>query len=190
MREPNLSGKSARIDWSAIVDQHGPIVWRTAYRLLGNRADAEDCYQEAFTSALKVSGREDVRNWPGLLQRLATARGLEILRGRQRRNRERGEDFPAEVPSPEFAPHRKAEGSEIMAALLDAVVELPTAQGQIFCMRFLNEMTYEEIARVMGISIDAVGMSLNRARAALRVRLHPKYPIEVSGKFQEEKNDQ
>jgi RNA polymerase sigma-70 factor (ECF subfamily) len=175
VKEPIDKHESSPVDWSAIVHEHGSLVWRTAYRLLGKRADAEDCYQETFASALKVSGREEVRNWPGLLQRLATARGLEILRVRQRRKRERGEDFPAEMPSPAIAPHRRAESAEIMAALLEAVAELPVAQGQIFCMRFLSEMSYEEIARMMGISVDAVAMSLNRAKASVRVRLRPKY---------------
>ena len=52
-------------DWPAIVGEHGPLVWRTAYRLLGGHADAADCFQETFVSAMDVAGREDVENWPG-----------------------------------------------------------------------------------------------------------------------------
>ena len=71
-------------DWSKVVREHGPIVWKTAYRLLGNDADAADCFQNAFVSALEVVRKEAVRSWPALLKRLATARAMERLRQRHR----------------------------------------------------------------------------------------------------------
>ena len=45
------------VNWDNIVAQHGPLVWRTAYRLVGCDADAADCYQEAFAAALLISRR-------------------------------------------------------------------------------------------------------------------------------------
>jgi len=42
------------LNWKKIVDTHGPLVWRVAYRLLGNHADAADCAQEAFVSAWRL----------------------------------------------------------------------------------------------------------------------------------------
>ena len=52
------------IDWERIVREAGPGVWRTARRLLGNRADAEEVWQETFAAALELSRRtrEPVRN--------------------------------------------------------------------------------------------------------------------------------
>ena len=47
-------------DWPAIVRRHGPTVWRTAYRLLNDHADAADCFQETFLSALEMSRRQKV----------------------------------------------------------------------------------------------------------------------------------
>ena len=38
-------------DWQEILSQDGPSAWRTAYRLLGNRADADECFQEACLAA-------------------------------------------------------------------------------------------------------------------------------------------
>src|SRR5947208_1127290 len=69
-------------DWPAIVKDHGPLVWRTAYRLLNDHADAADCAQRAFLAAATAPG--PVRSWPGLLVRLTTARALEQLRTRYR----------------------------------------------------------------------------------------------------------
>ena len=43
-------------DWDEILTRDGPAVWRTAYRIVGNRADADECVQEAFLSALRSPG--------------------------------------------------------------------------------------------------------------------------------------
>ena len=67
-------------DWPRIVELHGPIVWKTAYRLLNHEADVHDCFQETFVSALNLSREQSVENWPGLLKRLATTRALDRLR--------------------------------------------------------------------------------------------------------------
>src|SRR5947208_16896323 len=61
-------------DWEGIVARDGPAVWRTVYRLLGRRADAEDCFQETFLAALRLWARQPVRHPRAALQRLATAR--------------------------------------------------------------------------------------------------------------------
>jgi RNA polymerase sigma-70 factor (ECF subfamily) len=73
------------IDWQIIIEKHGPAVWQTAYRLLGNYEDASDCFQETFICALKVSNRQRVKNFPALLVRLATTRAIDQLRRRIRR---------------------------------------------------------------------------------------------------------
>ncbi|MBN2130337.1 MAG: sigma-70 family RNA polymerase sigma factor [Sedimentisphaerales bacterium] len=80
-------------DWQSIVNEHGPLVWQTAYRLVGNEADAADCLQETFLAALEVSRREEVRNLGGLLVRLATTRAIDSLRRRNRQQRRSGDRF-------------------------------------------------------------------------------------------------
>ena len=84
----------------------GAAVWRTAYRLLGNRADADECFQEAFLAALEVSRREPVRDWGALLRRLAAARALDRLRRRYRHGGDRSGGrlgCPARPVAPAFA---------------------------------------------------------------------------------------
>jgi DNA-directed RNA polymerase specialized sigma24 family protein len=61
-------------NWDAIVANDGLMVWRTLWRLLANRHDVEECFQETFLAALKVSRRQAVDSWPALLCTLATAR--------------------------------------------------------------------------------------------------------------------
>ena len=57
-------------DWEGIVRDEGPAVWRTAQRLLGNAADADECFQETFAAAVELVRRktEPVRQlFPGQL---------------------------------------------------------------------------------------------------------------------------
>ena len=75
------------VDWQVIIKKHGPAVWQTSYRLLGNHADAADCFQETFVSALEFCRRQRVRNFSALLARLATARAIDQLQRRFRRSR-------------------------------------------------------------------------------------------------------
>src|SRR4051794_26527173 len=76
-------------DWEGILSRNGPAVWRCAYRLLGRRHEAEDCFQETFVAALeaweRLSRRGGVANERALLLRLATARAMDRLRARYRR---------------------------------------------------------------------------------------------------------
>jgi RNA polymerase sigma-70 factor (ECF subfamily) len=161
-------------EWPAIVREHGPIVWKTAYRLLGHDADAADCFQETFLSAMDVAGRQQVKNWPGLLQRLATARALDQLRRRMREaRRQTSETSFDRMAASGRGPVQEALDNELGERLRAALCELAPQQGAVFCLRWLSELSYEEIASELGLSIDAVGSALHRARARLQELLGP-----------------
>jgi len=161
-------------DWQTIVSRHSEAVWRTAYRLLGNEAEAADCFQETFVSALGVSRREPVRNWSALLQRVATTRAMDRLRSRLRDASRQGHlaDWST-VPSPNPGPVQEAEAAELSGRLRRALADLPDGQAEIFCLRCLNQLSYRQIARQVGTSTAAVGISLYRTRRRLRELLTP-----------------
>lgn len=160
--------------WRDVAQGYSWLVWQTAYRLLGNPEDAADCFQEAFLAAVELSRRERIRNWAGLLQQLATRKALDQLRSRASRSRFRGgEPDWATVASPNPGPAQQAEAAELAASLRAALSELPTQQAEVFCMRFLSELTYRDIARLLGMSTSAVGVLLHRARSRLREVLSP-----------------
>ena len=158
------------IDWQAISRLQGPLVWRTAHRLLNCDADAHDCFQETFLSALDVSKKQPIQNWPGLLQRLATTRALDQLRRRKRETRSRapGEADWDQVASHQLGPDRHAQDAELMDNLRSAVSRLPAQQAEVFCLRHISGLSYEEIAQQLEISVDGVGVSLHRAKHRLR----------------------
>jgi RNA polymerase sigma factor (sigma-70 family) len=160
--------------WAQIVRQHSPIVWQTALRLLGNEPDAADCLQETFLAAMRVAERQDVANWPGMLQRVATARALDLLRRRllSRSRHAGGNDFQL-VPSPEDSPVDHLQNDELAQSLANALARLPPRQAEAYCLRHLNELSYEEIARELDVSVDTIGADLHRARTRLRELLSP-----------------
>jgi DNA-directed RNA polymerase specialized sigma24 family protein len=67
-------------DWQAIVKEHGPMVWQTAYRLLVNRSDTADCFQDAFPAAFEIAQQLQIRtNAAGVLLHRAKAKLRESL---------------------------------------------------------------------------------------------------------------
>lgn len=170
-------------DWEEIVAKHSGGVWRIAYRILGNHADAADCYQNVFIAALDVSRREPVRSWAGLLRRLATCKALGLLRVRLRRAGNPGNptDWSA-VASANPGPPEHAVAAELSERLRVALAELPEAQAEVFCLRYLGEMKYRHIARQLGLKTSAVGVLLHRARSRLRRVLSPEDVAETGVK--------
>jgi RNA polymerase sigma-70 factor (ECF subfamily) len=157
-------------DWQMIVTEYGPLVWQTAYRLLGDHADTADCFQETFLAALEVSRRQPMRNVPGLLVRLATTRAIDRLRQRGRQER-----WPADGGAGEEIgegdPADGAQAQELVGRLREAIGRLPEQEAKVFCLRYLNEMSYRQIARELSIGINIVGVALYRAKARLRKAL-------------------
>jgi RNA polymerase sigma-70 factor (ECF subfamily) len=174
-------------DWSQIVQQHGPIVWQSVYRFLNNEADAADCFQRTFISALEMERTEEIRNWPGLLTRLAIARALEHRRQRQRESR-RLTTLPEDsvIDRKGMRPGQAAEAAELAENLRDALAELDVRQAEVFCLACLNGLSYQRIAEQLGITVNHVGVLLNRAKTGLRERLRAHEPASAATPIERE----
>jgi RNA polymerase sigma-70 factor, ECF subfamily len=169
-------------DWNNIVAREGPAVWKTLCRLLGNRSDVEECFQETFVAALGVSRRETVVSWPAMLCRLATARAMDHLRRRYRPGGQRhaveisansGNDDSAgdrlgEIASPAAGPVEAALATELSERLRHALARLPEKQAEIFAMRVFDGWSRRQIAERLTTTENAVGVALHRARQRLR----------------------
>ena len=157
------------IDWETILRHDGPAVWRTAWRVLGSRADADECFQETFVAALEYAKRpgHPVHNWRALLQRIATGRAIDRLRRRvSQRNREGA--LPDDHPSSSRPPHEHMESAELSAALRRALARLPQGQAEVFCLFHIEGWSYREIAAELSVTTDLVGVWLQRAKRRLR----------------------
>jgi RNA polymerase sigma-70 factor (ECF subfamily) len=155
-------------DWESILRADGPAVWRTARRLVGNDADADECFQEAFIGAVEFSRGHPVQNWRALLTKLATARAIDHLRRRIRRgSREEAADWE-KVAHAGSLPSEQAEVAELSQLLRNALTEIPPQQAEVFCLACLSGWSHAEIAQHLAISVDSVGVTVHRARQKLR----------------------
>ena len=159
-------------DWDRIVGREGPAVWQTAYRLLGNREDAADCYGQTFLAALEFSRGQKVRNYGGLLRCLCTCRAMDRLRKRVRQAGREGllADW-SNVASANPGPMEDAQAAELSERLRGALAKLPSQEAEVFCLRCMSELSYRDIGRQLGLKTSAVGVLLHRARGRLREAL-------------------
>ena len=153
-------------DWAEILNSDGPAAWRTAYRIVGNRADADECFQEACLAALNVSRRQVVRQWSALLRRLAAARAVDRLRQRRRR-RDREQETDVAALAGGVSPTERVEERELAEQLRSALAKIPSQQAELFCLHCLEQWSYQEIADELGISTSRVGVLIYRACAQI-----------------------
>lgn len=133
-----------------------------AYRMLGDRRDAEDAVQRAFLRVfLKARTYRDAFPAPSWLYRIVTNVCVDALRKR------RAEPASGEAPERIAAPARDVERLDLAAA----VARLPVEMRTIVVLRYAEDLPYGEIARVRGISVNTVKTQLRRATLALRRRL-------------------
>lgn len=141
-----------------VFRKHGPSVYRRAYRILGNRADAEEATQEVFIRALRGAegflGQSQVTTW---LYRITTFYCLNLLRDRRRRRELMQENLPADEPSGPVPP-----GELLLLRRLLAEAEPQQARAAV-CV-YLDGMTHEEAAEVLEVSKRTVGNLLDRFR--------------------------
>ena len=143
--------------------RHAPDVYRYAYGLLRNRADAEDAVQTTFLNAHRAFAQgmrpDDARPW---LIRIARNVCREGFRRAARR--------PAEVSIQDEIPAAEPDGPSAEEIRL-ALSQLSLNQRAVLVMRELEGRKYNEIAASLGLSLGAVETLLFRARRALREQL-------------------
>jgi RNA polymerase sigma-70 factor (ECF subfamily) len=154
-------------DWDRIVREHGPMVFATAWRILGHDADAEDVVQEVFLQVHQITRQGPVRYWVGLLRRLATCRALDRLRQRRVAVSLDESSLASSTPGPDAVLLEK----ELAERLRQAIAALPQREGAVFCMRYFEDLSYQQIAEALRIRVGAVATALHKARAKLEAFL-------------------
>lgn len=153
----------------ALVARHGDRLCSFLTRLVRDPAWAEDLTQETLLRALREPDQYDPQ-WPlcTWLFRIGRNLALDLLRremarsARDRRAHAATEALPAVVT---------AEHQEFQAALEQALQQLPEGFRTVFVLRDGENLTYEEIAAVLGIPVKTVSSRLHRARQQLRALL-------------------
>lgn len=149
-------------DWERIVSQNARDVFRVALRMLGSEHDAEDVAQDVFYEALGLAGSREIRDWSGLLRRLAALRSLDRLRRRR-------ETAVLDVDSPIDAdPSHDAVAKELADRLREAICRLSEQQAVVFSLAYFEAYSRDQIAESLEISPMAVSTALYKARQKLK----------------------
>lgn len=154
-------------DWDRIVRDYGPLVFATAWRILGHTADTEDTVQEVFLQVHQMQRTVTVRHWPGLLRRLAACRALDRLR--QRRNTVSVNGLA--LIGRDEGPEATAIEHELAERLRRAIAQLPDREAAVFCLRYFDDLSYQDIAQTLHIRTGAVASALHKARLKLETLL-------------------
>lgn len=163
------------MNWTIFHQNVFPIrhkLYRFALRITGSAPDAEDVVQEVLERIWKTSAEqsETVQNWEAWCMTLTRNRSLDRNRSRSLR-RVSSIDGLAERTSDNPGPARAAELSDLANQARKLMAELPEKQRLVMHLRDVEEMTYEEIADTLQISLDQVKVNLHRARKAVREQM-------------------
>ena len=145
-----------------LYESHHAMVFRTAYRVTGNAADAEDVMQTVFLRVLRREGqdRDEIENPEGYLRRSAVNAALDVVRARH--------DSGTLEPEKMAASATCTDLRELRDSLRRALAKLPARTAEMFAMRFFEGFTNPEIAKMMGLSQILVAVTLHRARRKLQ----------------------
>lgn len=163
------AGDTAAFD--TLVERHMRRAFSVAYRLLGQREDAEDLVQEAFMVALeKIETFQSGRRFAPWFYRILVNRGLNSRKSRALR---RMDQIPDAVASTTISPLRSAEQTELRERLKEVLAQLPPRQRAVVEFFELEGFTSTEIADILDLSDGTVRWHLHQARHALRTALAP-----------------
>jgi RNA polymerase sigma-70 factor (ECF subfamily) len=156
-----------------LFERHHDRVFRTAHRVTGSAADAEDVLQTVFLRVAR--GQESVtaaENPQAYFARAAINASLDLLRGRKRSNAVSIDDVENRASVAAFVskhdPAKHQEDRELRELLIEALSRLGETAAQMFALRYFEGFGNGEIAKVMETSPLVVGVTLHRARARLR----------------------
>jgi RNA polymerase sigma-70 factor (ECF subfamily) len=167
-----LAGDTAL--YEAIMRRHNQVLYRVVRSILPNQDEAEDVMQDAYVRAYEhldqFAGRSQFRTW---LLRIAVHEALARVRRNMRFSwpppDARFEVDPMDtLVSPGRTPEQQAADRELRDVLEVAIAQLPAPYRSVFMLRDVEEMSVEEVAEVLELSVGTVKVRLHRARRALR----------------------
>ena len=159
-------------DFNSLVEQYSEQLYWHIRGIVGSHEDADDLLQETFVKVWRAlpdfRGESAVSTW---LWRIATNEALGFLRKKRVRAALQFQSLDALAErtiynDPWF------NGDEAERKLAKAIAKLPDKQKAVFCMRYYEDLPYEEIAAVTGTSVGALKASYHIAQEKIREELN------------------
>jgi len=163
--------------YDRLVAAYQDRVYQTAYRITGHREDAWDAAQEAFLRAFRglrtFRGEASFSTW---MTRIAVHAALDVVRRRPPHTPVAADTVPADDdPSDEVL--RRDQQRRVQ----QAIAALAPDQRAVVVLRDVQDLSYEDIARVLRVPLGTVRSRLSRGRESLRVALADLAPRTAQG---------
>jgi|SRR5881394_248186 len=170
-----LIGEKDAAAFEVFYDRHGGAAYSLAYRIVGERAAAEDVTQEAFVSIWRSGARYDrargsVRSW---MLGIVRNRAIDLLRSRSSRAPKLGFDDEAVLeqrPADEFT-DTEALRRETAREVRGALDELPGEQSKVIELAYFGGFSQSEIATMVGVPLGTVKGRMRLGLEKIRGRL-------------------
>ncbi len=160
-----------------LIKRYERQIYSLAYRLTNNPDDAQDLAQEAFSKIYLVIEKYDKsRPFFPWMYKVAS----NVCYSRLRSNKKKGQevsldkviDFSPLVPSRDTQPEEYSEARETQQLVQQAIAELPEKYKVPLVLKYLEELTYKQIAEIMDIPVTTVETRLYRGKILLQKRLN------------------
>jgi len=171
------TGQWAMPSWDDVVREHADRVYRLAYRLSGNKADAEDLTQETFVRVFRSLAEYQPGTFECWLHRITTNLFLDMVRRRQRiRFDALPDDAGDRLATREAGPEQIYDELHLDPEIQQALDALPADFRVAVVLCDLEQLSYEEIAATLGIKVGTVRSRIHRGRVLLREALAHRAP--------------
>src|SRR6266702_659304 len=149
-----------------IIRTHSRTLFAIAYGILQNREEAEDAVQDALVKAWKSRWRvRDPEKFPAWLCMIARHRARDVFRKRR--------PVPLSEETIEMAEPESVDTTALDRQLHSALATLPELHRSALTLRYFEEMDYQSIEKLLGLSNGALRGILGRALASMRKQLKP-----------------
>ena len=161
-----------------LVERHQHAIVGTVAKMLNSNADAEDIAQQVFIRLWKSAKRyKEQAKFTTFLYTVTKNLVFNESKKRSRRKQvsieERAEDSHLEIPDHQSrSPDNTVLEAELRSAIDSAIAQLPEKQRLAVILRRYEQLSYEEIAAVLSLTVSAVKSQLFRARTSLKELLH------------------
>jgi RNA polymerase sigma-70 factor (ECF subfamily) len=161
--------------FESLFNKHEKLVYRTAYLITGDREEAKDVMQEVFVAVWKWRDTFD----PGKGRFTTWLHRITVNQCYKKRKKKRvvclpleGEGSEGSCPDdPEELPEEVMINREEHLRLMKALSSLDARHRSVLVLRFFNELSYDEIADIVGVSLGTVKSRIHYALKTLRQRL-------------------
>jgi RNA polymerase sigma-70 factor (ECF subfamily) len=177
VRLMQLIGRGDTDALEELIEKHQALVAGTVARMLGSNSDVEDIAQQVFIrvwkSAPRYVPRAKFTTW--LLKITRNLVFNELRRAKRHANvplqPEPGAEDPPLQDEANLAPDASLLEAELQQTIQGAILQLPETQRMAVVLRRYEQLSYEQIAEILDLSVPAVKSVLFRARTELRSRL-------------------